>query len=456
MNATNPALFGLALLCAAISFGCSANDAPPLSSNPNGAGSGALIQDVATPCVPQCANKACGFDGCFGECGTCSAETQCVEGQCTAYTCQPSCEGRACGDDGCGGSCGSCSEGRFCLTQTGTCQVADPCGGVSATGCCDGDTLRWCVVESLQSLSCEGGCGWDEEIGEYNCGGEGADPSGTHPMMCGAECSCVGKNCGDDGCGGSCGSCEGGAACVAGICTTDECGGITYDGCCQGETAVWCDGGELLETDCSDEPSCGWIAGTGYYCGSNGGTDPDGLPKECPATGDPPPECTPSCVGKVCGDDGCGGTCGSCTEGQSCEGGACVQSSDGCGGITYDGCCDGEVATYCVDDELVSEDCAGDPVCGWIPGTGYYCGSEGGSDPDGLPKACPGSAPDPCATLGEEGCCDGNTLRWCEGSTYESQVCGSKVCGWNTTKGEYGCGTEDGSDPSNTYPKACQ
>ncbi|MBM4353912.1 MAG: hypothetical protein FJ109_08965 [Deltaproteobacteria bacterium] len=30
-------------------------------------------------------------------------------------------------------------------------------------------------------------------------------------------------------------------------------------------------------------------------------------------------ECTPSCVGKECGDDGCGGTCGTCPEGKACN-----------------------------------------------------------------------------------------------------------------------------------------
>lgn len=36
------------------------------------------------------------------------------------------------------------------------------------------------------------------------------------------------------------------------------------------------------------------------------------------------PACTPSCVGKVCGANGCGGNCGTCTGGLSCEDGQCV------------------------------------------------------------------------------------------------------------------------------------
>lgn len=35
-------------------------------------------------------------------------------------------------------------------------------------------------------------------------------------------------------------------------------------------------------------------------------------------------DCAPSCGGRVCGDDGCGGSCGTCSGGQTCSGGKCV------------------------------------------------------------------------------------------------------------------------------------
>ena len=34
--------------------------------------------------------------------------------------------------------------------------------------------------------------------------------------------------------------------------------------------------------------------------------------------------CTPNCTEKTCGDDGCGGSCGNCTTGQTCASGSCV------------------------------------------------------------------------------------------------------------------------------------
>jgi hypothetical protein len=41
----------------------------------------------------------------------------------------------------------------------------------------------------------------------------------------------------------------------------------------------------------------------------------------------PPLNCTANCTGKVCGDDGCGGSCGTCESGLICTNGMCVSSS---------------------------------------------------------------------------------------------------------------------------------
>jgi 1,2-phenylacetyl-CoA epoxidase PaaB subunit len=38
-------------------------------------------------------------------------------------------------------------------------------------------------------------------------------------------------------------------------------------------------------------------------------------------------DCTPQCTGKSCGGDGCGGSCGTCTGGVSCEAGVCTPPS---------------------------------------------------------------------------------------------------------------------------------
>lgn len=77
----------------------------------------------------------------------------------------------------------------------------------------------------------------------------------------GGACSCAGRECGDDGCGGSCGTCPSGMTCNAGV--------------CEG--------------------------------------------------------CEPACAGRECGDDGCGGLCGTCPTGMLCSSGACVEG----GSVTH-------------------------------------------------------------------------------------------------------------------------
>ena len=65
----------------------------------------------------DCEGKQCGWDGCFGSCGTCGPGLQCVDGICEP--CVIDCEGKECGPDGCGGLCGTCDRwnGYACLDE---------------------------------------------------------------------------------------------------------------------------------------------------------------------------------------------------------------------------------------------------------------------------------------------------------------------------------------------------
>jgi len=74
---------------------------------------------------------------------------------------------------------------------------------------------------------------------------------------------CDGRECGDDGCGGSCGTCSPGLVC-------------TDDGAC--------------------------VA------------------------------CEANCTGRECGDDGCGGSCGTCGADETCQSGRCEEATDNCTG----------------------------------------------------------------------------------------------------------------------------
>lgn len=76
------------------------------------------------PCVPDCAAKECGDDGCGGSCGVCINSCDpcgvlegpwedpdlCIEaeGVCATVCCPLCCDDIECGDDQCGGSCGVC------------------------------------------------------------------------------------------------------------------------------------------------------------------------------------------------------------------------------------------------------------------------------------------------------------------------------------------------------------
>lgn len=139
-------------------------------------------------CVPDCKNKICGDDGCGGSCGDCLGPkgTVCVNGLCV---CSPvSCTGRECGDDGCGGSCGTCQAGYSCNLLTYQCEY---------TGCDP-------VCEYMPDYCGDDGCG-------SKCVCPPSFVCDVDSQTCIPEESCVpyctGRYCGPDTCGGSCGAC---------------------------------------------------------------------------------------------------------------------------------------------------------------------------------------------------------------------------------------------------------
>ena len=101
-----------------------------------------------------------------------------------AATCTPECQNRTCGDDQCGGTCGACTAGKVCLTGTCAC-------GHDGHKACIGDAVFWfdtCGVQRDKVADCPHGC---KDAVCWKC-----------------MPKCDGKVCGDDGCGGSCGSCD--------------------------------------------------------------------------------------------------------------------------------------------------------------------------------------------------------------------------------------------------------
>ena len=183
-----------------------------------------------------------------------------------ALACEKVCVDRDCGTlDGC--DCGECGDEEVCSAQ-GLCQPAD----VDCEAAC-------AAVECGEAEGCD-------------CGGCSGDLVCKAGVCAPCEPSCDGVWCGDDGCGGSCGTCDPGTFCNNGLCESD------CDAVCDGKE---CGNGGDETCDCG-------ACDEGFDCEAGA----------CVA-------CQPDCGENVCGPDGCGGTCGECAQGAMCFDGACVE-----------------------------------------------------------------------------------------------------------------------------------
>ena len=291
--------------------------------------------DCGGCCAPDCAGKECGSDGCGGSCGSCPANHECKNDQCIPV-CVPDCDGKECGSDDCGGLCGTCPGGATCLNYS--CFVGLSC-----------DQLLQCGIDCLmgEGVACLYNCldqGTPEAKAEFSallmCGamscGLDLDPNCWLNIITGgggcqaeynncAQCTpnCTNKDCGPDGCGGSCGVCQDGY-----FCDNYKCKGICNPSCQEG--------------------------GIPFECGSNGCGGSCGT---CPAMEECinhqcEPVCVPNCIGKECGSDDCGGQCGFCLPGEICQGGICTPVGPVCG----DNICDVWEGEDC---ETCAIDCGG-------------------------------------------------------------------------------------------------
>ncbi len=416
-------------------------------------------------CDPSCVGKECGPDGCGGECGKCAPWAWCSpQGSCIT-DCVPDCAGKVCGSDACGGSCGQCADGELCVPD-GSCHgTGDPCGAVDQSGWCDGANLILCIEGSLEFIDCltEGKnviCEWMPALDSHGCNPQG-------------ECVplCTGKECGDDGCGGSCGSCGFGQECENGYCVGQgECGDISYNGCCQSDAVFWCDNGYLWHMDCTamDDPAhqkCGWNADFQFYdCIAEQLEGPVNFPYYCQGV------CIPDCVGKQCGDDGCGGNCGDCPPGVECEDNQCKGEGGDCGGYSEDPVCQGETMVWCEEGQVLFQDCASYGAywhCGWVPDLFVYSCFQEECIPDCEDKVCGddgcGYVCGYCAVtqhcndknqcvygqglcpegLDYVGVCEANVVNWCQNGIMQTFDCANLgpnwQCGWYQEGGYYWC-----------------
>lgn len=206
---------------------------------------------------------------------------------------------------------------QFCLLPFGALLLF--AGGL--VGCSDDPSENGgaCVPGATQTCYCTSG-----DLGAQSCRADGLGWAACNCAEADAPCipDCVGRQCGPDGCGGSCGDCDATRVCRGGNCICEpDCAGRQCgddgcgDSCGECEVGSVCDGGKCVcAPDCTDK-ECG-DDGCGGSCG------------ECDAIGEACEEgscvCAPFCQARECGSDGCGGSCGDCRSGFECQSGKCI------------------------------------------------------------------------------------------------------------------------------------
>jgi len=299
------------------------------------------VFDADVPCIPNCEGRECGSDGCDGICGFCNWPGYCLpDGTCSEEPCIPvNCSGLTCGPNGCGGYCGqsACSDilDLVCIDPQGKCTFDE----------CDGFNKPIPGYYNTKGLCAKGGFCKDVK---WNC----IEKCVGLPPNCGS------KQCGTDECGNACGECAPGYECgYDGFCYKDACQGIPEEkGKCDpaNKSILWvCSNKALMKIDCSQE------------------LDDQGKPKVCgwdPWIGKNSCIkyiCTPKCTftdgsKKECGDDGCGGKCGTCPDGWACPQGICrpIDGAPYCGYIPEWGYCWYDNYLYwCCGSTICSENC---------------------------------------------------------------------------------------------------
>jgi len=304
--------------------------------------------------------------------------------------CVPACDGKECGEDGCGGFCGECPDGVACTDFV--------CAGVCEDDCSAGE--KSCTVGGGYRLcghfDADGCMDWSET--QY-CPGAGECVDGE----CVCTPSCDGKECGYDGCSGSCGTCADGNSCSKYKCIAgcvDECE-PPGKGMCSGNGRVVC--GQFDSDDCLE-----W-------------SEPLACSGECV---DGECFCIPDCAGKECGVDGCGGTCGTCQPGLTCKNYVCVEGPSaeclpGEGEEVDCGLC-GKQMRSCSADGIWGawSECVGEGLCSPGENQSEPCGTCGSKT-----RTCNGGCQwDPWGSCAGEGLCSPGQV--------ESQPCGN--CGTET------------------------
>mgnify|MGYP000203293755 CR=1 FL=1 len=309
-------------------------------------------------CIPRTKEQTC--DGKCGnvvnncgqtvDCGACTVQT-CKEGTCNAQTNICEYTNQTNGRPGnncphprqcCQGTC--CTTGQVCFNN-GCCtpisicpanacgSISDGCGGTVNCGTCPEVTCNTSACTNTHCVNtqqpnnqpgtkcaspkfcCGGNCCASDKV----CFNNGCCIPDTKQQTCNGKCGEVVNNCGQKV---DCGACAI-VTCKSGSCDANIC---VYTNQTNGQPG----------NNCSSPRQCcnGTCCTSGQVCNNNA----------C---------CTPDCSGKVCGSNGCGGTCGACPENSTCnaQGTACdcAHGFKKCGNvcIANDRCCTNNTPDTC-------------------------------------------------------------------------------------------------------------
>ncbi len=398
-------------------------------------------------CVPDCScntticsDQQCP-DGCGGVCtGEKEPDESCANSICTTQTCDDGCgndiqglitQTQDCSSWECGesphgcGSCGSCdSETEFCNETTHQCE----------TGTCTPD----CAGRECGADGCAGSCGTCQPVHSSNtCSANG---------LCNPVCNTNWGNCdqnstngceadllnNDEYCGSCTNSCGTNYECVSGTCVPGSCATGTAD----------CDADPDCETNIyTDADNCG---DCGIAC-----TNPHGetscVDGSCSPTcntnwGNCDQNSTNGCEADLLNDDDhCGSCTNSCGDGYSCVSGDCVPDSCPSGTANCDADPDCETNIYTDDAHCGACDIA--------------C-----VNPHGTTDCVDGSCYITCASGWDD--CDGNTTNGCErqlGTDSDCASCGDS-CGTDKScqGGACACSDTDTGDCDGIPSNGCE
>ncbi|MHC4839110.1 MAG: hypothetical protein ACYTF3_13180 [Planctomycetota bacterium] len=340
------------------------------------------------------------MDGAWSDWGTCELADECAAGETQSEGCAGGQRSRVC-DGGRWGEWGPCEVVGEC--EDGAAQTRDCDGGEQSRACVGGVWSAWgacmrvggeCNDGALESQACDGGGMRTRTCANGRWGGFGpcevppecvdgereseACDGGTRARTCeGGRWSgwspCAGGLCDDlptlrvgeafegrtAGNSLAAGSCGGGDApeqvvrfeSPARATWTFETVGSDYDTvlyvrrvCAQADSEITCND-DIMANALQSRVIADLAAGEVVYLVVDGFNRGGAFR----LTAEQVEDCAPSCEGRTCGDDGCGGSCGGCADDRICRNSQCVEPPPVCG----DGVCNGGEGC---------EDCPGD--CG--------------------------------------------------------------------------------------------